>query len=87
MDSADRVADRMCNRLELYESPFTLTFCQIILQQVDIFLHEFLKYWLLIKVGPGTVGDIDNVCHCYATLFWSLFPRQQRMPKRNVIFT
>ena len=36
---------------------------QTILQQIDILFHEFLKYWLLIKVGPGTVGDIDNVWH------------------------
>jgi hypothetical protein len=48
---------------------FYFDFCQTILQEIDIFLHEFLKYWLLIKVGPGTVGDIDNVCHFYVTLF------------------
>jgi hypothetical protein len=42
---------------------------QIIVKQVEIFLHEFLKYWLLIKVGPGTVGDIDNVWHLFVTLF------------------
>jgi hypothetical protein len=40
---------------------FYFDLCQTILQQIDIFLHEFLKYWLLIKVGPGTVGDIDYV--------------------------
>ena len=48
---------------------FHFYLCQIILQQIDIFLHEFLKYWLLIKVGPGTVGDIDNVWHLFVTLF------------------
>jgi hypothetical protein len=42
---------------------------QTILQQIDVFLHEFLKYWLLIKVGPGTVGDIDNVWHLFSPSF------------------
>ena len=41
---------------------------QTILQQIDIFLHEFLKYWFLIKVGPGTVGDINNVWHLFRLL-------------------
>ena len=48
---------------------FHFDLCQIILQQIDIFLHEFLKYWLLIKVGPGTVGDIDNVWHLFSPSF------------------
>jgi hypothetical protein len=51
-------------RIAFYFYPF-----QTILQQVDIFLHEFLKYWLLIKVGPGTVGDIDNVWHLFSPSF------------------
>ena len=42
---------------------------QTILQQIDIFFHEFLKYWLLIKVGPGTVGDINNVWHLFSPSF------------------
>ena len=42
---------------------------QTILKQVEIFLHEILKYRFLIKVRPGAVGDIDNVCHPYATFF------------------
>jgi hypothetical protein len=47
---------------------FHFDLCQIILQQIDIFLHEFLKYWLLIKVGPGTVGNIYNVLHLFHLL-------------------
>jgi hypothetical protein len=66
---------------------FYFDLCQTILQQIDIFHHEFLKYWLLIKVGPGIVRDIDNVCHRNVTLFLCLFPQQQRIPKRNAIFT
>jgi hypothetical protein len=42
---------------------------QIILKQIDILHHEFLKYWLLLKVGPGTVGDINNVWHLFVTFF------------------
>jgi hypothetical protein len=38
---------------------FYFDFCQAILQQIDIFLHEFLKYRYLIKVGPGAIGNID----------------------------
>jgi len=40
-------------------------FRQIVLKQIEIFFHEFLKYWLLFKVGPGTVGDIDNIWHLF----------------------
>jgi hypothetical protein len=48
---------------------FYFNLFQTILQQIDIFLHEFLKYWLLIKVGPGTVGDIDNIWHRFSPSF------------------
>jgi hypothetical protein len=48
---------------------FYFDLCQTILQQVDIFLHEFLKYWLLFKIGPGTVGDIDYVWHINVSFF------------------
>jgi hypothetical protein len=41
---------------------------QTILQQVDILFHEILKNWLLIKVGPGAVGDINNVWHLFRLL-------------------
>ena len=40
-----------------------------ILQQIDIFFHEFLKYRLLVKVGPCTVEDIDNVSHLFSPSF------------------
>lgn len=39
---------------------------EIALKQVEIFLHEFLKYRFLIKISPGTVGDIwcvASFCH------------------------
>lgn len=42
---------------------FHFDHCQIILKQVEIFLHEFLKYRFLIKIDPCTVGDIDYVSH------------------------
>jgi hypothetical protein len=48
---------------------FYFDLLQIGLQQVEIFLHEFLKYRLLIKIGPGTVGDIDCIWHLFVTLF------------------
>jgi hypothetical protein len=48
---------------------FHFDLCQIILQQIDIFLHEFLKYRHLVKVSPGTVGDINNVTHLFSPYF------------------
>ena len=48
---------------------FYFDLCQIILKQVEIFLHEFLEYWLLFKVGPGAVGNIDNVWHIFSPSF------------------
>ena len=51
------------------EIAFYFDFCQTILQQVEIFFHKFLKYRLLIKVGPGTVGDINNVWHLFSPSF------------------
>jgi hypothetical protein len=47
---------------------FYFDLCQTILQQIDIFLHEFLKYRHLVKVGACTVGDIDNVWHLFHLL-------------------
>ena len=42
---------------------------QIVLQEIDILFHEILKYRLLIKVGPGTNGDINNVRHLFPPSF------------------
>jgi len=42
---------------------------QITLKQMEIFLHKFLKYRLLIKIGPGTVWDINNVSHLFSPSF------------------
>ena len=51
------------------KTAFYFDLCQTILQQFDIFHHEFLKYRFLIKIGPGTVGDIDNVWHLFSPSF------------------
>ena len=48
---------------------FYIDLYQTILQQNDILLHEFLKYWFLFEISPGTVRYIDYVTHLFSPYF------------------